>query len=977
MADGVPKTKAAAAALEEQQKKVQEAYMETANLLNADAARSMDAAQMASLEQLTVETTKRTERVKGLKAKAMLISAENISKQELIDSMSLRLEDMSKELSRMSLLQIQAAGLQAKRGDDAKAVALQGVMEATISRAVHSREDKGDHNAELFSAYAQHTGPRSTPVYFCPHGQPREAANSYTTFRLGRATNFRELTTNAARFFGLPLDVALLEDENHSIWPLDVVVWREISRYRGDQTLRLVQRDDANEVREAQTNRNDRYDGEVEELGTGQLLKMLGGGSDANGKPATGGDADEDAEREQQAAMQQLAAMGEEESDSDDDANQNREYVEPPLNMRKETKDLIFHLIFLSLLILSTTNKRSIPAANSLFAALETIFVEEEFGDYNEKSFIDVANFEEAWDWTESVMMPGLFESDVDDSGNIMMYNQLVGAVRLRQQRVSNTSCVQSDNIQRRVQVGTFQFTESFYFRAPDLGDGGGCFSEYTAARRDTTDFGPCTPEGRDALAGAEGDLDQYNASCAGSGFEWWSAARTRAPPITFMDGSGYVRDILPEEPREGRDTPQLPAERLEETLNELKSFLWLDERTRAFIVSFSVYNANFNLYAACNFIFQFTAGGTINPSYRFKVMKLDLYENVAAPEDLLQSSQFLYDVAVNALLVRLLLKELGLWFHIRWNYGTSAPYFSSVWNLLEIANIAPFFFAWATRIGFLMDPNLDLYRRGMFATQRYAEIGTAALSYGTAFNFDSISILVSFLKLFKYFRLSAKFALLSNVLLAAGRDMAFFFIMLALFLFGFVVFAQEMFGTQLNIYSDSLQSATTLLKIIFGVVDIYWDMIRTATPGLERMIAMVFFLLYVIWMFFIFINIFLAILNDAYSGVKGRMQDEEDALRAEKELAAANGVEEKSAVMERLAAMRSAAQGRMSRFQSRLSRMAKRRRAKTATAMDAIQGITAHGVAGAELDALNRELEELRGRKRRKGRTHGGGPPP
>ena len=55
-----------------------------------------------------------------------------------------------------------------------------------------------------------------------------------------------------------------------------------------------------------------------------------------------------------------------------------------------------------------------------------------------------------------------------------------------------------------------------------------------------------------------------------------------------------------------------------------------------------------------------------------------------------------------------------------------------------------------------------------------------------------------------------------------------YFAAMTVLFLFGFVLFAQEMFGTQLSLFSDSIQSMTTLLKMIFGVVDIYWDMIRT-----------------------------------------------------------------------------------------------------------------------------------------------------
>ena len=40
---------------------------------------------------------------------------------------------------------------------------------------------------------------------------------------------------------------------------------------------------------------------------------------------------------------QALAAMGEDESESDDDENQRKEYEEPPINYRKEIKELCFH----------------------------------------------------------------------------------------------------------------------------------------------------------------------------------------------------------------------------------------------------------------------------------------------------------------------------------------------------------------------------------------------------------------------------------------------------------------------------------------------------------------------------------------------------------------------------------------------------------------------------------------------------------
>ena len=52
-------------------------------------------------------------------------------------------------------------------------------------------------------------------------------------------------------------------------------------------------------------------------------------------------------------------------------------------------------------------------------------------GDYNEKSFLDIATFGEIWEWVEGVLKEGLFSaSDADGNAVIMLYNRMVGAVR-------------------------------------------------------------------------------------------------------------------------------------------------------------------------------------------------------------------------------------------------------------------------------------------------------------------------------------------------------------------------------------------------------------------------------------------------------------------------------------------------------------------------------------------------------------------
>ena len=90
---------------------------------------------------------------------------------------------------------------------------------------------------------------------------------------------------------------------------------------------------------------------------------------------------------------------------------------------------------------------------------------------------------------------------------------------------------------------------------------------------------------------------------------------------------------------------------------------------------------------------------------------------------------------------------------------------------------------------------------------------------------------------------------------------------MLFLFIAGFALFAEQMFGPTLRVFADTLSSATTLLNVLFGTVAVYRDMVRTAQ---ETTLAVLFFILYVVWMFFILVNVFLAILNDYYGAAKG-----------------------------------------------------------------------------------------------------------
>ena len=88
----------------------------------------------------------------------------------------------------------------------------------------------------------------------------------------------------------------------------------------------------------------------------------------------------------------------------------------------------------------------------------------------------------------------------------------------------------------------------------------------------------------------------------------------------------------------------------------------------------------------------------------------------------------------------------------------------------------------------------------------------------------------------------------------------------------GFSVMGQQMFGTAMEEFENVLDSFLTLTQMLLGRVDYIEDMLRV-NPSFGLM----YFLAYILIMFIIFINVFLAILGEAYSMVREKMEEEEE----------------------------------------------------------------------------------------------------
>ena len=162
------------------------------------------------------------------------------------------------------------------------------------------------------------------------------------------------------------------------------------------------------------------------------------------------------------------------------------------------------------------------------------------------------------------------------------------------------------------------------------------CYAQYSIATMDTDDYGLCHPETgkRDGPNNTRVNcslIDGYPYADSGSGFTWTSAKENFGVPFApdldmqvdgmlgSYDGSGFVRDIKP-----APDQYAVAPETFDDAIAELKDYLWFDQRTRAAMISFAVYNGNYDMFMSVQFLFEITQAGLVLPQYKFKSLSLD-----------------------------------------------------------------------------------------------------------------------------------------------------------------------------------------------------------------------------------------------------------------------------------------------------------------------------------------------------------------
>ncbi|XP_004580300.2 polycystin-2-like protein 1 [Ochotona princeps] len=318
---------------------------------------------------------------------------------------------------------------------------------------------------------------------------------------------------------------------------------------------------------------------------------------------------------------------------------------------------------------------------------------------------------------------------------------------------------------------------------------------------------------------------------------------------LTGYSGGGYYLD-LPGSQQASADV-----------LRDLQEGLWLDRGTRVVFIDFSVYNANINLFCVLRLVVEFPATGGAIPSWQIRTVKLTRY--VSNWDFFIVGCEVIFCIFIIYYVVEELLE-----IHIH-----RLHYLHSIWNILDLVIILLSIVA----VGFHIFRTLEVSRLMSKLLQQpnaYADFEFLAFWQTQYNNMNAVNLFFAWIKIFKYISFNKTMTQLSSTLARCAKDILGFAVMFFIVFFAYAQLGYLLFGTQVENFSTFIKCIFTQFRIILGDFD------YNAIDNANRILGPVYFVTYVFFVFFVLLNMFLAIINDTYSEVKEELAGQKDELQ-------------------------------------------------------------------------------------------------
>jgi len=304
-------------------------------------------------------------------------------------------------------------------------------------------------------------------------------------------------------------------------------------------------------------------------------------------------------------------------------------------------------------------------------------------------------------------------------------------------------------------------------------------------------------------------------------------------------------------------------------TLRSLRKDSWIDAQTREVRVIFTVYNPAADLFCNVQLFFHFAHTGGIRVEASFRTISmlrqwlLLTPTRTFFPPELRHQLLFALELSFLLMVLAMVVAEVRQLARLGW-----FAYISSVWNVIDLFNLSLFIIFFFFRFFFVALTSLLDFRP---SPSTYSEFRYMAGLVYQSQNLTAFNCVLTYIKMFKYLQFSTRLSQLTHTLTEASEDLAGFIFMFLLVFMAYAFSFHMAFGMDVSSFQDFTNSFFTLFLIILG--DFNFEQLRLANDLLGPLL----FISYIVIVYLILFNMFLAIIGEAYVRVKEKTSAFED----------------------------------------------------------------------------------------------------
>lgn len=303
--------------------------------------------------------------------------------------------------------------------------------------------------------------------------------------------------------------------------------------------------------------------------------------------------------------------------------------------------------------------------------------------------------------------------------------------------------------------------------------------------------------------------------------------------------------------------------------LEQLRNQSWIDRQTRQVNVVMTVYNPAVDLFCVVSLQFDFLHTGGIRTSSTYRTVSmlrqwlLLTPTRIFFPPSLKHKVAFAVEVTFLLIIIALVVAEVRQLARIGW-----WAYISSVWNGIDVINLSLFIVFFFFRFLFIALTSAIDFRPSPSTFSEFRYMGELTFQ---SLNLTAFNCILTYLKMFKYLQFSTRLSQLTRTITEAADDLVGFLFMFLLIFMAYAFSFHMAFGMDIANFSDFLNAFYSLFLIILGDFDF------TALRLANDLLGPLLFISYVVIVYLILFNMFLAIIGEAYVRVKDRTSASED----------------------------------------------------------------------------------------------------